>query len=104
MDFLLVEILLWGQAQKFLEFSLGMAPLSGLEAHRLAPTWHKLGTLVYRLGESYYNFEGLRAYKKKFDPHWRPRYLAAPGGIDHARVLVDVTRLISGGLTKAFRA
>jgi phosphatidylglycerol lysyltransferase len=98
MDFLIVEILLWGKAQGFRWFSLGMSPLAGLELHRLAPAWHKLGNLVYRFGDSFYNFEGLRSFKEKFDPQWRPRYLAAPGGIDLARVLLDVTRLISGGL------
>jgi phosphatidylglycerol lysyltransferase len=101
MDFLIVEILLWGKAQGFRTFSLGMSPLAGLELHRLAPAWHKLGNLVYRFGDSFYNFEGLHSFKEKFAPEWRPRYLAAPGGIDLARVLFDVTRLISGGLRRA---
>jgi phosphatidylglycerol lysyltransferase len=101
MDFLIVETLLWGREQGFACFSLGMSPLAGLELHRLAPAWHKLGNLVYRFGDSFYNFEGLRSFKEKFDPQWRPRYLAAPGGIDLARVLLDVTRLISGGLRRA---
>ena len=68
----------WGKAQGYAWFSLGMAPLAGLEDHRLAPAWHKLGRLVYRYGENFYNFEGLRHYKDKFQPEWRPRYLAAP--------------------------
>ena len=78
--------------------SLGMAPLSGLEAHKLAPRWHKVGTFVFRHGEHFYNFEGLRAYKEKFKPVWRPKYLAGPGGIAFAQTLLDVTSLISGGL------
>jgi len=73
-----------------------MAPLSGMELHRLAPVWHKLGNLVYRLGDNYYNFEGLRSFKEKFHPEWQPRYLAAPGGMNLARVLLDVTLLVSG--------
>jgi phosphatidylglycerol lysyltransferase len=80
---------------------LGMAPLAGLEAHRLAPAWHKVGRLVYRLGAEFYNFDGLREYKDKFAPQWRPRYLAAPGRLALARVLLDVTLLISGGLRGA---
>jgi phosphatidylglycerol lysyltransferase len=98
MDFLFIELMLWGRAQGYGWFNLGMAPLSGLEAHRLAPAWHKFGRLVYRLGEEFYNFEGLREYKDKFAPQWRPRYLAAPGRLALARVLLDVTLLISGGL------
>ena len=62
-------------------FSLGMAPLSGFEHHRLAPLWNRLGALLFRHGEHFYNFQGLRAFKDKFDPVWEPRYLAAPGGL-----------------------
>ena len=42
-DYLLIECMLWGKAQGFQWFNLGMAPLAGLEEHALAPTWHKLG-------------------------------------------------------------
>jgi phosphatidylglycerol lysyltransferase len=96
MDFLFVELMLWGRAQGYHWFNLGMAPLAGLEQHRLAPAWHKAGRFVYRHGEEFYNFEGLRQYKEKFLPEWRPRYLAAPGRLALPRVLFDVTTLISG--------
>ncbi|MDH4167526.1 MAG: phosphatidylglycerol lysyltransferase domain-containing protein, partial [Gammaproteobacteria bacterium] len=103
MDFLFIELMLWGRAQGYHWFSLGMAPLAGLEAHRLAPAWHKVGRLIYRYGEDFYNFEGLRQYKEKFQPEWQPRYLAAPGGLAQPRVLLDVTSLISGGLVDTVR-
>jgi phosphatidylglycerol lysyltransferase len=96
MDFLFVELMLWGRAQGYRWFNLGMAPLAGLEQHRLAPMWHKAGRLVFRYGEEFYNFAGLRQYKDKFLPEWRPRYLAAPGRLALPRVLFDVTELISG--------
>ncbi len=99
-DFMLVECMLWGKARHFQWFSLGMAPLSGLEEHALAPAWHKLGRMVQRYGEQFYPFEGLRKYKEKFLPVWRPRYLAAPGGLRLAGALLDVTSLISGGVSK----
>jgi phosphatidylglycerol lysyltransferase len=99
-DFLLAECMLWGRTQHYQWFSLGMAPLSGLEEHALAPTWHKLGRMVQRYGETFYPFEGLRKYKEKFVPVWRPRYLAAPGGFGMAAALLDVTSLISGGVSK----
>ena len=85
MDFLLAECMLWGKALHYQWFSLGMAPLSGLEEHPLAPAWHKVGRMVQRYGETFYPFEGLRKYKEKFVPVWRPRYLAAPGGLEHGR-------------------
>ena len=52
---------------------------------------------VYRHGEAFYNFQGLRAYKEKFDPEWEPRYLAYPGGLRLPRILADVAALVAGG-------
>jgi phosphatidylglycerol lysyltransferase len=100
MDYLFIELMLWGKSQGYAWFNLGMAPLAGLEVHRLAPAWHKIGRLVYRLGSDFYNFDGLRGYKDKFAPQWRPRYLAAPGRFALARVMLDVTMLISGGVRR----
>ena len=102
-DFLLIECMLWGRTQGYHWFNLGMAPLSGLEEHALAPTWHKIGRMVQRYGEIFYPFEGLRKYKEKFLPVWRPRYLAARDGLGMAGALLDVTALISGGVGKVLR-
>ena len=103
MDFLFIEMMLWGRVHGYQWFDLGMAPLAGLEQRPLAPTWHRLASLLYRYGENFYNFEGLRRYKQKFDPVWEPRYLAAPGGLALPRVLVDVTTLIAGGMREVMR-
>lgn len=101
MDFLFTELMLWAKTQGYEWFSMGMAPLSGLERHALAPLWHKLGHLIFSHGESFYNFEGLRNYKQKFDPEWRPRYIACPQGLlGLPRALLDTARLISGGVSK----
>jgi phosphatidylglycerol lysyltransferase len=102
MDYLFIEIMLWARAQGFRWFNLGMAPLAGLERHPLAPAWHRVGNFVFRHGEHFYNFEGLRHYKAKFDPVWEPRYLVAPGGVALPRILVDVSVLIAGGMKELF--
>ena len=102
-DFLLAESILFGKAQKYQWFNLGMAPLSGLEEHALAPTWHKVGRAVQKYGETFYNFEGLRKYKEKFLPVWRPRYLAASSKLAVAGALLDVTSLISGGVGRVLK-
>ena len=86
------------KAEGYRWFNLGMAPLAGLEDRALAPLWPRLGALIFRHGEQFYNFKGLHQYKDKFDPVWRPRYLACPGGLALPRVLTAVTTLISGGL------
>ena len=98
MDYLFVELMLWGKAQGYRWFNLGMAPLSGLETRALAPIWQRLGGFVYRHGEAFYNFEGLRRYKNKFDPEWEPRYLASPRGLQLPAALLDLSTLISGGV------
>ncbi|MBV8784318.1 MAG: bifunctional lysylphosphatidylglycerol flippase/synthetase MprF, partial [Gammaproteobacteria bacterium] len=102
MDYLFIELMLWGRAAGYRWFNLGMAPLAGLETHPLAPAWHRVGNFIFRHGEHFYNFEGLRRYKAKFDPAWEARYLAARGGIALPRVLVDVSVLIAGGMKELF--
>ncbi len=102
MDFLFIELMLWGRDNGYEWFNLGMAPLAGLEQHPLAPAWHRIGNFVFRHGEHFYNFEGLRHYKAKFLPVWEPKYLVAPAGIALPRILLDVSTLISGGLKELF--
>ena len=103
MEVLFVHLMLWGAEQGYEWFNLGMAPLSGLEASPLAPLWSRLGRIVYRRGEAFYNFQGLRAFKEKFHPVWEPRYLAYPGGLSLPRVMADVSALVAGGYTRIFR-
>ncbi len=99
MEFLFIQLMLYGRTEGFSYFNLGMAPLAGLENRALAPLWNRVGALVYRFGENFYNFQGLRDYKEKFDPVWEPRYLASPGGLRLPRILTNVSSLISGGVT-----
>ncbi|TWT51695.1 Phosphatidylglycerol lysyltransferase [Thalassoglobus neptunius] len=94
MDFLFLELIFWGQQQGYEWFSMGMAPLSGIEDRPYAPMWNKAVGVLYRNGDHYYNFQGLRSYKDKFRPVWEPRYLATPGGIALPQVLSDLVRLI----------
>ena len=68
----------------------------------MSPLWAKVGRFVYGHGESFYNFQGLRAYKEKFDPVWEPRYLAYPGGLALPRIVADVSALIAGGYRRIF--
>ena len=98
MEYLFIALMLWGKAEGYRWFNLGMAPLSGLQNRALAPLWNRLGALVFRFGENFYNFRGLRQYKQKFDPAWEPKYLASPGGLALPRILAATGALISGGL------
>lgn len=102
-EFLFVEAMLWGAANGYRYFSLGMAPLSGLSERAKAPAWDRVGTFIFEHGEQFYNFEGLRAFKEKFAPEWRARYLAVPGWVDAPRALLDSSALIAGGVRRIVR-
>ena len=102
MESLFVHLIVWGKAEGYRWFSLGMAPMSGFEQSPVAPLWTRLGSFLYEHGESVYNFQGLRLFKDKFDPAWEPHYLAYPGGLALPRVLADVTALIAGGYRHVF--
>jgi phosphatidylglycerol lysyltransferase len=103
METLLLHLMLWGKAEGFRRFNLGMAPLSGLEMSAVAPVWTRVGNFVFEQGVPFYNFQGLRSYKEKFRPVWEPRYLAYPGGLALARVMTDVSALIAGGYRGIFK-
>jgi len=98
MEYLFVQMMLWGRDQGYDHFNLGMAPLSGLENRQLAPIWNRVGALLFQHADNFYNFQGLRGFKQKFDPVWEPRYLASRGGLAIPRLLTNVSVLISGGL------
>ena len=80
-----------------------MAPLSGLQTSPISPLWTRLGRFVYRQGEAFYNFEGLRTYRDKFHPVWEPRYLAYPGGLALPVMLLDIAALSAVGYVRIFR-
>lgn len=110
MDCLFVSLMLWGKQQGYKWFDLGMAPLSGLAGNQFAPLWSRIGGLIYDKGEAFYNFNGLRAWKCKFQPVWLPRYLAISNAWDLPAAMLDITTLIGkssarprgdGGVTTA---
>jgi phosphatidylglycerol lysyltransferase len=97
MEPLFVHMLMWGKSEGYERFSLGVAPMSGFEESPVAPLWMKLGIFLYEHGEPFYNFQGLRTFKEKFNPVWDPRYMASPGRLKLPRILADVAALVAGG-------
>jgi phosphatidylglycerol lysyltransferase len=98
MDFLFVELMTWGREQGYLAFDFGVAPLAGLEDRPLAPILSRVGRLLFERGEDFYNFRGVRRYKDKYDPLWRPRYIACPHKWQVPFLLADIGLLTSGGM------
>jgi len=101
MDALFAQVMMWGKRDGYRWFALGMAPMSGFE-HSSTSTWLRAGTFLYEHGAALYNFQGLRAYKDKFDPVWESRYLAYPGGLTLPRIGADVAALVAGGYRRLF--
>ena len=97
MDYLFVRCAQWAKDQGLASFDLGMAPLAGLEDRRIAPVFARVGALVFDEGGALYGFQGLRSYKAKFAPDWRPRFIAAPVSTPLPLALLDVALLSSGG-------
>jgi phosphatidylglycerol lysyltransferase len=102
MEALFAHLLKWAKENAYQWFALGMAPMSGFEKSPVAPLWARLGMLLYEHGEAIYNFQGLRAFKEKFNPVWVPHYLAYPGGFTLPRVLADAAALVAGGYRRIF--
>lgn len=96
MEYLFTQIMLWGSEAGYKTFNLGMAPLSGLDTQDQAHLWNRLGNYLFHHGEHFYNFQGLRRYKEKFDPRWHPKYLACPGGLALPKILMNLATLVSG--------
>jgi phosphatidylglycerol lysyltransferase len=96
MDFLITSVLLWGKEAGYRTFNLGMAPLASVGEHRGAYRRERLASLVFRRGEQWYNFQGVRYYKQKFNPDWLPRYMAYEGAWEWPVALANVSALIAG--------
>ncbi len=103
MEYMFTELILWGRANGYQVFDLGLAPLSGLESRRLAPPITRIGAAVYASGGKVYGFEGLRAFKSKFTPRWEGMYMSAQSKWRLPRSLGDTALLSAGGVLKLFR-
>jgi len=97
MDFLLCELIALAREDGCRRFNLGLAPLSGLQGGKLAPSWARLARLGYAMDAGAYGFAGLRRFKEKFAPDWQPRFIGVPGSLPGLRGLIDLLRLVGGG-------
>lgn len=97
MDYLFLRLMLHGKERGFRRFNLGMAPLASVGELRWARPFERLAHFVFRHGEHWYNYQGLRRYKEKFDPRWEPRYMAYPRPWDWPLASTTTAALIAGG-------
>lgn len=95
MEALFVNLIHWSKEQNYKYFNIGMAPLSNVGIAPFAHDQEKLAKFVYKFGNYWYKFSGLRNYKEKFHPVWEPRYLAYPKFISLPTLLIELAILIS---------
>lgn len=95
MDFLFIRLMEYARAEGYRRFTLGIAPLSGIDGRKLASVWARGAAFLFRHGEMLYGFEGLRSYKAKFATHWEPRYIAGPRGMAFAQGMAAVHHIVS---------
>jgi phosphatidylglycerol lysyltransferase len=96
-EYLFVRIMLFGKEAGYTRFNLGMAPLSSVGELRWARSFERLAHLFFRHGEHWFNFQGLRRFKEKFEPVWEPRYMAYPKPWDWPAAVISTALLIAGG-------
>ena len=97
MDFLFARVMQWARDQGHGSFSLGMAPLSNVGDNPYARINERLAALAFQYGGRFYNYQGLRRYKEKFQPEWTGSYLAYPRGLWVPGLLIDIAALVAGG-------
>jgi phosphatidylglycerol lysyltransferase len=97
MDYLFLRLMIHGKEKGFKRFNLGMAPLASVGEVRWARPFERLAHLFFRHGETWYNYQGIRRYKEKFDPTWEPRYMAYPRPWDWPAASTTTAVLIAGG-------
>lgn len=80
MDFLFLNLFIHGQENSYKYFNLGMAPLSNVGIIKSAYLTERMAYLVYKHGNKFYSFKGLRNYKQKYASDWIPKYMAYAKG------------------------
>jgi phosphatidylglycerol lysyltransferase len=90
MDALFVAMIERCRAEGLQGLSLGLAPLTGITGDTLRD---RALRLLYERAGRFFNFEGLRRFKDKWEPRWEPRYLGYPADVDLPRVATAVARV-----------
>jgi len=100
LDFLLVEAMQWGRGKGYRFLDLGQAPLADWHSDDHIQMRSQLMSLTFQFGRHFYSYQGLRNYKDRFHPVWRPVYVAWPPDKPLASVLSDIAQLIGSSDTE----
>ena len=89
MEALFVAMIERCREQGVLGLDLGLAPFANVDDDSIAG---RALRVVYERGSSVFNFEGLRAFKQKWDPVWEPRYVCYESDADLPTLAAAITR------------
>ncbi len=95
MEYLFIELMLWGRQEGYQWFNLGMAPLSGVDDRPLAPLWNRAVHLALQPRRPLLQLRRAEEVQGEVPSGVATKYLASPGGIALPRILTDLTALIA---------
>ena len=96
MEFLFVSLFQHYQKLNYDSFNLGLSALTGLKENRESSRLEGGLDYLYKHLNRFYNFQGLRGFKDKFQPRWESRYLIYPSLTALPDVVVALIRADSG--------
>lgn len=80
MDYLFLNLYIYGKDKGYKYFNLGMAPLANVGINKSAYLSERMAYIVYKHANSIYSFKGLRNYKQKYATIWDPKYIVYAKG------------------------
>lgn len=96
MEFLFVSLFQHYQKLNYDSFNLGLSALTGLKTNPESSRLEGGLDYLYKHLNRFYNFQGLRGFKDKFQPRWESRYLIYPSLAALPDVVVALIRADSG--------
>ena len=80
MDYLFLNLFIYGKDKGYKYFNLGMAPLSNVGINKSAYLPEKIASLIFKHADFLYPFKGLRNYKSKYASIWDGKYISFAKG------------------------
>ncbi|MGK9429981.1 bifunctional lysylphosphatidylglycerol flippase/synthetase MprF [Bacillus atrophaeus] len=94
MDALFIRMFLWAKEQGYTAFNMGMAPLANVGTSFTSFWSERIAAVIFNNVRYMYSFSGLRAFKEKYKPVWRGKYLAYRKNRSLPATMFLVSRLI----------
>jgi phosphatidylglycerol lysyltransferase len=96
MDFLFISMFQYYKEKGYDGFNIGLSVLAGVGETTNSRRLEKILRYLSEHLKRFYNFQGLHAYKDKFNPRWEPRYLVYSTLTGLPDVVVAIIRADSG--------